>query len=299
MRLSMFENMILRSADLGGGGGAAGGGVPDPAAGQGSADTGGAAGPWYGAIEDADLKAFLTGKNAPDMLTGLKSWMHADKVARDRNVLSAPGDDPLQWDGWQKLGWEPDASKYKLEAPKVDGMDLDPGLFDAYSKAAHELRIPGKQAEALFGKAFGYMAEQVKALETSGAGALQRTEETLRKDWGADYDRNRELAARAMRTVGLGMDDAGQLDQLLGAPAMVQLFHKIGGLFGEDRLVTADGAGSALPRTVDGLEAELARLHADQNWMKAFSDPRHPNHANANAQRQRLLQAKARAMGLK
>lgn len=261
-----------------------------------------AAGPWweksdYGLSADAEVTRFLAGKNFPDLATALRSGMHADGVARDRNALSRP--DPQNvaaWDGWQALGWEPDASKYKLTRPQAfkDAKDFDEGMLDAMSKAAHELRIPAPMAQGFYEKASDYLAGLNARVLKAEADGLAALEAQMKQDWGADYEPRRTRAAQAMRALGVSDAEAAALEELKGAPAVLGLFDRLGKALSEDQLVAhqgSDGAGV----TPWGAKAQMAQLAADPEFMRAMNDPRAPDHADAKARWEKLSAASLRA----
>ena len=53
-------------------------------------------------------------------------------------------------------------------------------------------------------------------LESKGAAGQKQLEEVLDKKWGGEKDRNVEIARRAMVALGVGADDARELEIILG-----------------------------------------------------------------------------------
>lgn len=255
-----------------------------------------APGPWwgkadYGLAADPELTRFLEGKNFPDLATALKSGMHADTVARDRNAFERF--DPAKardWKHWQELGWEPDVAKYRLQRPKAaaDMKDFDDGMLGALSKAAHDLRLPVNQAQGLYDAAFDYMLDLGKRSDAIEAQERQKLDGELRAEWGAQYEERRMRSKQAMAALGVADGDAAQLEALMGVPSTVKLFEKIGALLGEDRLVSHQGSAGAMSQW--SAKAEMGRLSGDQDFVRSLSDPRHPQH-EANTRRWRELSA--------
>lgn len=260
-----------------------------------------AAGPWweksdYGLAADAEVTRFLAGKNFPDMLTALRSGMHADGVARDRNALSRPDPQNMAaWEGWQALGWEPDAEKYKLTRPPAfkDAKDFDDGFPAALSKIAHELRLPVAAAQSFYDKAADYLAGVSARAEKAEADAAAALEAQMRQDWGAEFETRRGRAAQAMRALKVSDAEAAALEELKGAPGVLALFDRIGAALSEDQLVGAQGSdGGASPWAA---QAQMQQLSADPAFKEAMNDPRHPQHAAMKARWAQLSAASVRA----
>lgn len=258
---------------------------------------GGAAEPWYGGLglDDAG-KQFVAGKGFTSPAELIRSHMEADRLVRDRNVLPAPDADPAKradWAGWKSLGWEPDRGKYSVEPVKVpDGRNYDSAMEKAFLDAAHEARIPASAAKMVLDKVaeFGFSAQQQH--EARSASELQQADQALRARWGRDYDTNRERARSAAQYLGVGAEDVSELEKIVGAPRVADLFAKIGGMLGEDTLKGGSPGGGARGgggMTPEGAAAERARLAADTEFMRSMRDPRHPQHTQSNARWNQLI----------
>lgn len=288
----------LFAADAGTGGGGAGAAAGANGAGAGAAAAaaaGGAAAPWYENKDlglDDDTKVFIAGKKTPDLKTGLKSWMEADKHARERNVLERP--DPKNigaWKGWSELGWIEDASKYDIKAPdeKAINFKYDGELWGEFKKLAHANHIPLAAAQDMHDKMLSFWGKRIGDIEAKGAGKLKETQDALDQAWGLDKPRNVELARRAASAFGIGAEDIGELEDVIGAPRLLKMFHAIGSKLGEANLVSPDSGGAGAPRTMAELRAELNRLQSDKEFRRALHDKRHPQHKEKTAQRQAII----------
>jgi len=201
------------------------------------------------------------------------------------------------WKGWGELGYVEDTGKYAaaVEKPQVSqGEVFNEGFFNEVVSVAHKHKIPPSQVSALYADVMKSMSAQQAEADAANARQLQELETSLRSEWGGDFDRNRELARRAMVHFGLGAQDSKVLDTALGSPGLVKMFQQIGAAFGEDRLVVP-GGGFALPASIDGLRAELNRLHGDPEWRAKLDNPQHPQHRDVVAQRQRIMEKIAQA----
>lgn len=245
---------------------------------------------------DADTVKFLDGKNFPDVATALSSARQADTMARDRNVISKPDVNNLKgWGGYTELGWTPDRQAYKLEAPKLgDGEVHDEKAFAKFTDLAHDARLAPWQAKAVFDGLHKHTNDSLKALRDAGATANRELSEGLKAKWGADkYDEKVELAKRAFSHFKPDAITGAQMDQLMGSAAMVELFEKIGSAMGEGNLVGQSGGGFG-QKTPAQARAERLKLEADPDWLKAFQNPRDPQHKAFVQQREGLLAIEAR-----
>ncbi|MBS7703180.1 hypothetical protein [Chelatococcus asaccharovorans] len=297
----LFANPIGPRMVLAAEGGAGAAGV-QPAAGGSPAGGDGATPPgaWYDTAPgfSDEQRTFLAGKGFTDLAAAVNAHMQADRMVRERNILAKP--DPTrmaEWEGWAELGWKADRNDYSLKKPRVpDSFLYDAGFEKALVDAAHTARVPLPAAQAMLDAVVGYAAHAIDAVDANGAKANADLAAALKKDWGADYARNTDLAQRAARHLGIGLDDGAELEAMIGAPRMMQLFHKLGEMLGEDRLVSTAGGGSAA-MSASQVQAELDRQAADSDFMKAFGDPRHPRYAEVRAQREALLMRKAKMAG--
>lgn len=259
---------------------------------------GGAAEPWYAAKDygfDQDTQTFFAGKNYPDVKTALASLPHADKTARDRNVLPMPDADPAkrgEWEGWEKLGWVKDLTKYTPKKPEVKSKDVifPEAVFESFRKAAHDARVPAAVTEALFGNLWTTMQGMIDAADARGAKSTEEMNTALDGKWGSDTAAKRDRASRAMKWAGATPE---QIKAMGGDAGVVEMFEKIGAQLGEDTLKGGGGGGGALNPLQ--ARAERLRLQADPAWMKIFNDNRHDQHKDYVARRQQLLDIEAQA----
>jgi hypothetical protein len=292
---------FYRAADGDGGGG--GGGDAGGNAGGDGGKTGGDGGggktggePWYKPLgldpeADKDVVEFLGAKNFPDVKVALRSHIEADRVARSRNVFEKPEKGKeAEWKGWSDLGWVEDPSKYVFQnkAKVPEGFKYDQAMEDELRTAAHEARVPLAAAEKLRDKMVELQMKALDGARAKGAKSAADLQAELDANWGADKDHNVALAQRAMKAVGVNVDDAAELEKIVGAPRLVEMFHTLAGKLGEQNL-PGDAGDAALPASVEGLRAELNRLHGDRDFMTAFNDERHPQHADRVAQRQAII----------
>ena len=215
-------------------------------------------------------------------------------MARARNVVTKPDQkNPQGWEGFTDLGWTPDKAQYKFEPPKIaDGEIHDEKAFTTFQGVAHEARLAPWQAKAVYDAMHKQSNDALKVFRDAGATANRELDQKLHANLGDQYDQKVELGKRAFAFFKPDAITGAQMDQIMGAPAMVELFIKVGEAMGEDKLVTSHSAfGGKTPATA---RADRMRLENDPTWMKVFNDPRHPQNKDYTKQRQDLIDIEAR-----
>ncbi len=302
MLRSILSRPVFNTAEPGAGGGGDGGaGAAAAGGGEGGQGGGGQGGDnnaapkgWYEPFNlDEPSRQFIADRkfDRDDGLPALvKSAIESDRLARSRNVFEKP--DPARlndWAGWEQLGWKAKPEEYALKKPQTpESFQYMQGFEDTLKKLAHDNKVPLHAAQAMLDGLTAWGVSEIDATDARGAKAAQTLDTALRKDWGGDYDRNVELAKRAMRHFGVGLDDSAQLEAIVGAPGLTKLFHAIGDAMGEDKLVSSSGGGG-MGESLDSLKSELRRLQSDKDFMSALRDERHPRHGDVAAQRKAII----------
>lgn len=212
----LFSRLLRQEATEGGEGG---GGATPPVEGQGAA---GPAAPgtqpaWHDSIQDEGLKAFISGKGFKD----------ASEAAQALQEL----------EGKTAIPESPDA--YQLPVP--EGQDA--AFATEAAKWMHEAGVPAAQAQVLAEKWNEYAATQQQAAEVERQQQSEADMNSLRKEWGSQYDANAELGRRAVRTFGIEEDSIEKISLALGDAETLRLFARIGKNLGEGTL-TPDSSAS-------------------------------------------------------
>lgn len=280
----MFKNRyrLLMANDAGGGGG--GGAAAGAGAGDVGAAAGAGAGPggeWFTGIKDEAVRGWVQSKGFKDPEAAAQSAWHLEKLLgadkAGRSIL-------LPKDEKDEAGYR--AVLAKLGMPeKPDGYGFNPEGVDAEllsrtSAHFHKLGLTKAQAAGLM----EFIGAENKALEEAEAKAdetftTQSAKEfdELKGKWGADSDRNIELARRAARQF-LPKEQAGELmdkmERAIGTRAMLEFFHAVGAGLGES---SVDGGGSGGGNgfggmSVEGARARLSELRKDPEYVKAWAN---------------------------
>jgi hypothetical protein len=257
--------------------------------------------PWFAKPElglSQEARDYLAQKNYGGLEDAIKAKRVFDTLARDRNAMIAPDPAKLQeWDGWQRLGWVPEADKYQVPVAETFKDDPEYGkLHQTVTKAAHAAHLPLPMAKAVTDALAGEIQRINAADDAAIEQERQRLDASLRQKWGSNYDTNTEMAKRAMRATGLPVEQQDILDAIIGHAPLLEHFHRLGTMLGEDRLVAnVNGGAGGFGMTPAAAKAELARQAADPEFVKSLSDPRHAMHQVNTEKRRQLFEAAAKA----
>jgi len=196
-------------------------GTPTPAAGTSN---------WYDSIQDTQIKewASVKGLKSPEAAAQtawhLEKLLGADKAGRG---VIWPKDE-TDVDGWSgiynKLG--------RPESPDGYGLSVEEGQDDSFLKAItpkmHELGLTKKQAQGLADVNNQFLAKHNEAIESEWAEKSNEQFAALQKEWGNDFERNAEMAKRALNYAGLTKDQGVALERALGVDVASKMLSFFG-----------------------------------------------------------------------
>lgn len=132
-----------------------------------------------------------------------------------------------------------------------EGVDLDASALDAAKPIFKELGLDQAGAQKLvefyaskLGEVAGTISAQAEALTAEWQGQIKQ-------DWGAKYDANLSVAAKAVQLGGPELRDALNETGAGNHPAIIKFFHQIGSTISEDRM---DGNTRTTPAAKDARE---------------------------------------------
>lgn len=158
----------------------------------------------------------------------------------------------------------------------------DYGLGDTdFAKAAadklFELGLSSKQAKALS----EFFTEQDKTIHDNAEAEWNKKVEdgvaALKKEWGANYEVNKELAQKAVRDIvsatGLTEEELNKIEGALGTDKATKLFYSIGAKDGGVKNLQNYNAGQETPEIA---AYKIAELKKDKEFVKqlANNDPK-------------------------
>jgi hypothetical protein len=217
-------------------------------------------------VAAADWRSGLEGEHK-EFAARLASPADAVKVALDlrkanSSMIRVPGEGASDEDRakFHKAIGVPDAPDgYKFELGR-EATEQDKAVHGEVAKAFHKAGVPAAAAseavKAVVAMAEAQMAEANRVAEAKRAEA----ETSLRKEWGGDFDRNLQVAMRAVETFGdpalkSVLDTVVNGAKLGDHPALVKAFASIGLRMGEGEFIGAVGVTEK-----QTLQDELSRI---------------------------------------
>jgi hypothetical protein len=235
-----------------------------------------AAKPWYdGKLDERVLGwAKLRYPGKVDDPAGLVSELHKSYTEAEKFIGAPPSEivripkDAKDEAGWQalrtKMGVPSDPKDYVFDgvpdpiagvvreiAPKV-GLTKDAAVQVAQAVAKH---VEGGRAEEL-------------ALRTA---KLAEEKTKLDKNWGSNKEANLVVARAAAQKLGVTADQINALENVVGYATVMEMLRNIGAKIGEDKFVTAPGAGGGTQAmSADMALARKDELKRDKAWVGRY-----------------------------
>ena len=164
----------------------------------------------------------------------------------------------------RRLGVPDSPDGYAFHAPDGAGPnDADRAFQAEIARLFHAAGVTAAQAEQMTA-GWNRLAEASReARQAADIGALEAAESELRRQWGAEFERNRALAARAVARFHRGdpnelLDLALEGGRVLGSlPSFVRFAASVGHALAEDEvhLGGAGGAGASAKERLDEIHS--------------------------------------------
>jgi hypothetical protein len=220
-----------------------------------------------------------------------KGWTGAEQMLDSyRNLeksMGAPADqilhlpkedaDAEEWGAvYNRLGRPEEASGYEFKGPEVPegGIDLTPDL----ANWAHEAGLSKKQAQSIYEKYNGRLAEVSEEFQTQRAEQASSDEQALRKEWGTAWEENIAAGTRFRQRFSLDDGTMDKLESALGLRGLLELSAEIGRGLGEHTMPgdteQDSGAGTTFGMTPAAAKAKIGDLTLDEKFMSQYLDGR-------------------------
>lgn len=237
--------------------------------------------PWFEGL-DTETKGYITarGLDKKPVTEALALTIQAHRNAESK--LGIPADRVFKWPDendaeglkalYTKLGVPQDATGYDFSTVKsADGKPLDEGFAAFLRAAASELHLPKVAAEALAAKFVKHTDDAVAADKGAADAQKQVALDTLRGNWGAQYDTNKYIADRAASLMGISAEALNAMSQATTFPAVMEGLRKMGVAMGEAKLIGGGetGIGNRV-LTRDEAASKKAELLQDRDFGKRW-----------------------------
>lgn len=184
--------------------------------------------------ERSRLSRFKSEKDAA------KAWLNADSRLGASVVIPGKDASKEDWDTFYKrLGRPESKGDYELDAIFLpDGVTRDEKTEEQFRQIAFDLGLSKEQAKKLHKYAAQQGIESFTNLRKQMEAKKEEARSALRKEWGADHDRNLALIGTLLRKFG-----SDEVIQYLNSgpgndPPMLRLLAKFANAISPDRLET-------------------------------------------------------------
>jgi hypothetical protein len=248
-------------------------------AGEGGEGGGGAGGegeaPWYAnagfseeVLADESAKGMLDKYGSPDEFLKGATWAQS-KVGE--KGLTVPGEDATDEEKakfFSELGRPETADKYSWQPP--EGMAIEPEVYAEKAQALHEAGLSDGQHKAVMDLYASEMTRISEQFQADQAEIAKATEESLRDEWGDDYETNITTTRKMIERVA-GEDGllAAKESGIVNQEWFIKLLH--------NAAISSKEGTIDQPTTPGSAKEEMAGLVKSE----AYKDRTHPGHKQA------------------
>lgn len=233
-------------------------------------------GPWYGAIENEELKGMMEAKNWKSPEDMAKSYRSLEQrlgqiKGNPDKLLVLPEEQNAESlaEIYNKLGRPETADGYELKLP--ESVTSDDPMLKGFKETAHKLGFSAEQAAGLYDWFNQTTAEAIEQQSQQEAQQQEQAIDSLKREWGAAYNERVEVARRAAQAVGVTAEELEREEKAMGTGWLMKKYYGIGQNMKEDTLHGAQDGG----RRFDAMSPEEARykmqqLKEDPEWRQRY-----------------------------
>jgi hypothetical protein len=215
---------------------------------------------WRSSLSD-ELKNDSTLANIKDVESAAKTLIHQQKMLGSR--IPMPKSDEERSELYNKLGRPNQASEYKVEVPQSHESYFQEDNLNEFKNVAHNIGLNQSQVDALINYQLKTIDTDASKQDSRLAVGKQETENSLKQEWGYDYDKQVRNAKRALEVYG-----NPELQQLMQGeagnnPAVVKFFARIGKDITED--MAKNTQNNTLATSPLDAKAEIDGIYANSN----------------------------------
>jgi hypothetical protein len=134
---------------------------------------------------------------------------------------------------------------------------------------AFEPHLPTTSAAALSQAFVGFMEEGDKRESEAMAQKLTEEKAQLQKDWGNNYEYNRQTAVQGAQKLKVTAEDVATLEKAVGYSRVMEIFRKVGAGTTEDSYISGKQGGEFMT-TQQTAQTRLNELMANPQWQGRF-----------------------------
>ena len=228
---------------------------------------------WRSSLSD-ELKNDATLQNFKDVESLAKTVVHQQKVLGSR--IPIPKTDEEKSELYTKLGRPESGEAYDFTIPDTHKSHFNEDQVKEFRNVAHQIGLNNDQTKALIDFQVKSVDHELQRRSTDLSVAKQATEDTLKKEWGYDYDKQVRNAERALNVYG---DD--EIKQLMESdagnnPAVIKMFARLGAEVTED--MAKNTQNNSLATSPLDAQSEIDNIFSDPK--DAYHDNMHKDHTN-------------------
>jgi len=228
---------------------------------------------WRSSLPD-DLKNDATLQNFKDVESLAKTVVHQQKVLGSR--IPIPKTDEERSELYTKLGRPESGEAYEFTIPETHKSHFNEDQVKEFRNVAHQIGLNNDQTKALIDFQVKSVDHELERQSTDLNVTKQATEDTLKKEWGYDYDKQVRNAQRALQVYG-----NEELNELMNTeagniPAVVKLFARLGSEVTED--MAKNTQNNSLATSPLDAQSEIDSIFS--NATDPYHDNMHKDHTN-------------------
>jgi len=238
---------------------------------------------WKSGLSD-ELQAEPTLANIKDVESAAKTLVHQQKMMGNRIPL--PTNDEERSELFSKLGRPDSPDGYEITVPPGYEQYYQDDTMTSFKETGHKLGLTPDQMTGLMEWQNGAIDLQTQNEQSSVNEAAGNSEELLRKEFGADYDKQLRAANRALNIYGDKELQQKLQDPRFGNdPALIRLLANAGKGITED---SAKGtANNSLVMSPLDAKNQIEKINSDKSH--AYWTPASPQHQAAQKEMKDLF----------
>ena len=221
---------------------------------------------------DTDLKSYVDNKQFKTPKDALESYRNLEKLmgAPKERLLTLPEkmDSPEANAIWERLGAHKDANEYKFDTQK----EVEDKELEAWAKETfHKLKMPRQMAEGFMKALDARTLTDLKSMAENNQLLAKQESDGLKKEWGAAFEQNKNIADNAATKFGFSNDEIKSLGAALGPAKAMKFLHKLGASVGEDSFVVGNTVESKM-LTPAQAQNQIKELMKDTDFTRRLSN---------------------------
>lgn len=217
---------------------------------------------WRDALPE-ELKNDPTLQNINDVESLAKTAVHQQKMIGNR--IPMPKNDEEKAELYSKLGRPDEPKNYEVDVPQDYQEYFREESMNEFRNVAHKIGLNNEQVKALMDFQINEINHELENRGSQINVQREEVEQTLKQEWGFDYDKNVRAAQRALQVYGdndvleLMNTEAGN------HPALIRMFAKLGAEVTED-----------MAKNTQNNRLAVSPIDAKQEIQQIMNDPSHP-----------------------